>query len=878
MPDAAPEPEVPYDSVSDDALDRVNELLRDHWGLSGQVFPVGDDEGTGFLVDNGHLRYLLEIRPPQDEPELRLQHEAMRHIIRDPDGPPVPEPVATREGTDIVTAPIDGEARLLRLLTALEGEAPPVSGALSPDASAALGSLVAGLAKSLEDFDAPSIGGDRDDDLRKAGPQAVSLLSEVQDQDARDMIARAMVAALRRVHPLSASFRVGLTVPDLALDNLVGQGEGLEWQPTGISDIGGLSRHWYVAALAKACARILGSNGPDGDPFAILPAVAAYNAVNPLNAGEAEALWPLVIAQLALLAAIAENRHAVTPHDAAAAGLAEERRGLLSTAGSVSAAFMHASVANACGIELDAPELGTLLPDADPERIRLVDLGVSSPLLHDGNWTDPDCDWKLLARVAWDTGMGSTRYGEYRLSRASTEDADETDTFALHVDVCLPAGTRAAAPFAGVVRHISSMLSLRGKDVTLFIEGIAEEPADGTEVQAGDAIGIVAGAENSVGGLRIRLSRDPETPPPLFCRPSEAAVWRHLAPSPSALLGLDCNAPPAAPRRIARAWHEFLFDETGNSLLDVSGRAPMIGHGHPDVAAAAYRQHLLIATSPEGQAEADALKQALAEIAPSGLDRVVLFPDARSAIEALTALAKEKLGRKDDITEDDDGEAEAAEPETGEAELGENNVIPDRTVAIIDPLALDADLAARAAAAREDGHLVVLDERRTGYGRLAAVMWAAERDDIVADIVLAGSLDGGELAVAFCAPEFFDALEALAAPVSPLSAATARAALKVFGNEGLREKAAAAAGILADGLLEIAERARDTVDLKGSGLVWTMQLSGDSRDFRDRLDQGAIHGADGPTILQIAPPLAITEKSAARYLSHLRRAFGLVYE
>ena len=132
MSDAAPEPEIPYDSLSDDVLERINELLRDHWGLSGQVFPVDDNARTSFLVDNGHLRYLLEVRPPRDEPELHLQHEAMRHIIRDPDGPSVPEVVATKEDADIVTAPINGETRLLRLLTTPEGDAPPISGTLSP--------------------------------------------------------------------------------------------------------------------------------------------------------------------------------------------------------------------------------------------------------------------------------------------------------------------------------------------------------------------------------------------------------------------------------------------------------------------------------------------------------------------------------------------------------------------------------------------------------------------------------------------------------------------------------------------------------------------------------------------------------------------------
>ncbi|WJH41547.1 hypothetical protein N7E02_14480 [Aliirhizobium terrae] len=514
------------------------------------------------------------------------------------------------------------------------------------------------------------------------------------------MIARAMVSALRRVHPLSPAFRVGLTVPDLALDKLVGEGDGLEWAPTGISDIGGLSRHWYVAALAKACARILGSNGVEGDPFAILPAVAAYNALNPLNAGEAEALWPLVIAQLALLAAIAENRHAVAPHDETAAEHATERRGLLSAAGAVSAAFMHASIVDACGLQLNPRELGQMLPDIDADRIRLVDLGVASPLFYDGNWTDPDSDWKLLARVAWDTGMGSTRYGEYRLSRTGIEDESEKETFALHIDICLPAGTRVVAPFTGVARVTSSLFSLRGKGIALFIEGLSGEAAEGTEIEAGEAIGVVAGEENAVGGLRLRLSRDLDTPPPLFCRPSEAPVWRHLAPSPSGLLGMDCDAPPASPNRIARAWREFFFDETGKSLLDVTGSAPLIGHGHPDVAIASYRQHLLISTTHEGQADIEALKQALARIAPPGLDHVVLFADAQSAIAAMTTLAEAKPAEK--VAEDDDDEPQA--DETSDNGAVEQETAPgDMSTVIIEPIPGETELAARIAAAREGG-------------------------------------------------------------------------------------------------------------------------------------------------------------------------------
>jgi 4-aminobutyrate aminotransferase-like enzyme len=518
-----------------------------------------------------------------------------------------------------------------------------------------------------------------------------------------------------------------------------------------------------------------------------------------------------------------------------------------------------------------------MLPDIDAERIRLVDLGVASPLFYDGNWTDADSDWKLLARVAWDTGMGSTRYGEYRLSRTGTEDEAEKETFALHIDICLPAGTRVVAPFIGTVKHASSMFSLRGKGVALFIEGLGGEPAEGTEIAAGEAIGVVAGEENAVGGLRIRLSRDLDTPPPLFCRPSEAPVWRHLAPSPSSLLGMDCDAPPARAKRIARAWREFFFDETGKSLIDVSGTAPMIGHGHPEVAVAAYRQHLLISTAHDGQADIEALKQALAKIAPQGLNHVVLFADAQSAVAAMTTLAKTTPAEQDAIAEGDDDEPQA--DETSDEGAVEQETTPgDISTVFIEPIPGETELAIRIAAAREGGNLVALDERRTGYGQLVDVMWAAEGDGMSVNFVMTGSCGGGELVAVFCTAEFQAPLNELARPVSPVAISTTLATLKVFLNEGLRENAAASAGILSDGLRDIAERARDIVDLKGAGLLWTMQLSGESPDLRDRLNEGAVHGDAGPAMLLIAPPLCISEKSAARYLAHLRHALGILYE
>lgn len=95
------------------------------------------------------------------------------------------------------------------------------------------------------------------------------------------------------------------------------------------------------------------------------------------------------------------------------------------------------------------PEIGRLLPDIDPETFRLVDLSVTSPLLYGGNWTDNDNDWKLLAHISRETGRASTRYGEYRLSKGSTDPQQEPESFALHIDACIPARITAVAPLPG---------------------------------------------------------------------------------------------------------------------------------------------------------------------------------------------------------------------------------------------------------------------------------------------------------------------------------------------------------------------------------------------------------------------------------------------
>ncbi len=96
-----------------------------------------------------------------------------------------------------------------------------------------------------------------------------------------------------------------------------------------------------------------------------------------------------------------------------------------------------------------------------------------------------------------------------------------------------------------------------------------------------------SGAEGSVGGLRLQLCRDQDLVPPLFARPDHAHAWRRICLSPSALFGIDLDAPSVQndrllasrkrhfastkhyyqqPPQIERGYREHLFDMAGRAL------------------------------------------------------------------------------------------------------------------------------------------------------------------------------------------------------------------------------------------------------------------------------------------------------------------------
>ncbi|MFN3441728.1 MAG: phosphotransferase, partial [Rhizobium rosettiformans] len=524
--------ELPRPNVS---LADARIIFNDFYGFSGEIQELGSQQDRNFLIDTGDERLVLKVmRAEYPQHELDAQNRAMDHLRALDIGLRIPEPVAALTGEFIPQIEINGEYYWVRLLSFLDGQPLTRQKYLSPEVVAAFGDVVARVATGLKEFRHEGLDRELQWDLRRAGPVALHLLKSVTDQKQRDRIAKAMIMAVKRLQPLASELRIQPIHHDITDDNVVATPDASgRLTPDGVIDFGDVLYGWLVADLAVTCAALL--HHADGDPFFILPAIKAFHARYPLNEAELKALWPLIVARAGVLVASSEQQLSIDPDNDYVLGNIEHERTIFEVATSAPYPLMEAAILEAASALPDEPEVTIvhpLLPALQPADVRLTDLTVTSPDLPRDSWADQEIDWKLLARAAMETGVASTRYGEYRLSYTKPLSPTPPATFALHIDVCLPGGTEAFAPFDATIVLDGHHLILSSPEVSLHLDGIDCSLEDGASVKAGDPIGAVAGAAGGVGGLRIQLCRDPDLVPPLFAKPQQSAIWSRICPSP----------------------------------------------------------------------------------------------------------------------------------------------------------------------------------------------------------------------------------------------------------------------------------------------------------------------------------------------------------
>lgn len=779
-------------------------FLASHYGLSGDIEALPTDPPS-YLVRYDEVISRLDFCGDTEQArQFEAEAALLLHMRPETGRVEGPQPLETNEGTLLCAFEADGDYRegYARVCAFPAGLAAP-----SAVDAAVLGSFAARLIRDLaaaaddaRNEDMPALWSASD--LRQAGPAVVKILRQVNDPAIRDPIAKAMVSALRRVQALGPELRSQLIHHHPIPRELMGALTDGAWQPTGFVDPASLGEGWVVASLAAVCADLL--LGPSDDTMAFLPAVAAFHTELPLTEADIKALWPLVIARLGLLRAAAERALVLgDTHDSQWLTTLRDRFDQVTA---LQPALMEAAIRHTLDWPLrPVPDFGPLLQEIDPESIRLVDLSPSSTAFFEGNWQDPESDWRILARIAWDTKMGATRFGEYRLSRGYARMDGQAQNYALHVDICLPAGTVALAPFGGLLQRDDGRLLLNGPDACLHLEGLDSVLSDGTALFAGDRLGVVAGGEGSIGGLRIRFSRDANLVPPLFVSAREVGLWRQIAISPSVLLGIAIDAPQPFERAFVRGWREHVFDATGRPFIDLSGGAGLLGHGHAGLANAAYQQWLLLNGLLSTPVETE-FQAALLQRLPGELDTVVALTSEAAAMDLAQQLGERLFS--------------------------------------------------------EDEAPFIADERRTGFGRTGRGFWAFEASGTVPDIVVTGSPVPGEplAAVVMRRSALPPDLELPQPDASMVACRLGITVIDLLDDPDLIANAADAAEFLEKALTDLAEASEGRLRLSGIGLVQELSVSDLSApELAARLlQEGVIAIAVDDSRLQLTPPLCIT--------------------
>jgi 4-aminobutyrate aminotransferase-like enzyme/Ser/Thr protein kinase RdoA (MazF antagonist) len=717
------------------------------------------------------------------EPDLRIG------TVLEVDGHPASGRFATSRG--------DLSVRALRFLP---GGTLVDRGYLAPAVVARMGAVAGRVSAALEGFAHPGLDRVLQWDLREAARVVDLLAPSHPDPAARDAVRRVTEAAQRTVPGLADALPVQAGHFDLTDDNLVAQVGGR--LPDGVIDFGDVSRGWRVAELAVTLSCLLHHSG--GEPWTVLPAVRAFDAVRRLGEEELDALWSLVQLRGAVLVVSGAQQVAIdAANDYASSALDREWR-MFAEAAAVPAAVMTGLVRDALG--RSRPVLVPVGASPLTSGLHVLDVGVTAPVADDGAWLEPDLEARAAAAVG---GPSAAPYGVARISRARVLEARSAPS--VPTAATLHAGAEELvlrAPWSGEATA-GEALELPGDGVRLRLLGV--HGGAGT-VAEGDPLAVVPAG----GRVEVQVLAADAPDVPVLARPEYAPGWLALAADPAPLLGL----PPAPaddavlarrdavlaevqehyyadPPRIERGWQVHLVDAGGRALLDMVNNVAAIGHAHPALTAAASRQLALLNTNSRFHYAAIAdFASRLAALLPAPLEKVLLVNSGSEADDLAIRVAQAATGRRGIVAVGEAYHGWTLASDAVSTSIADNpNAVGTRPdwVHVVDapnsyrgrhrgeearrygpeaaaairalaaegraPAAFLAEpffgnaggvalpegyLAEVYAAVRESGGLAIADEVQVGLGRLGRWFWGFEQQGVVPDVVsVAKSLGNG---------------------------------------------------------------------------------------------------------------------------------------
>ncbi|WP_165359355.1 phosphotransferase [Lichenibacterium minor] len=269
----------------------VVDALQVHYGLAARVSALPGERDRNLLVRCADGRHaVLKLSNAADTAEARaLGRAVLLHL--DGRGPPfaVPRLIPTRAGAESCTVG-DAEAVLTTFVAGRPWDARPPSAALRR----AVGGAAAALGAALRGFDHPAARRSLPWDLMRLDRMA-PVADAMADRRRGDWLADFIARFAAELRPAAAALPAAAVHNDLNGSNVLLR-DGAD-AVAGVIDFGDLLHGPRVVDLAVACTYGLG----DADPAeAVADFAEGWARAAPLAEAEAEALFDLAVARLAL--------------------------------------------------------------------------------------------------------------------------------------------------------------------------------------------------------------------------------------------------------------------------------------------------------------------------------------------------------------------------------------------------------------------------------------------------------------------------------------------------------------------------------------------------------------------------------------------------
>ncbi|HYN57010.1 MAG TPA: aminotransferase [Motilibacterales bacterium] len=650
------------------------------WGLpEPRARDLGSHQDRNFLITTARARFVLKVANtaiPDDS--LDAQNAAMLALADLPMR--TPRPVASIHGNLREVADLEGVGHSARLLTYLPGQLMTGSGYLAPITSRQFGALAGRVSKALADFWHPGAGLVNQWDIRRS-PQVVAQLSTALDPDLGSRVRALSAAAQRALDPLSEALPTQVIHADVTDFNVVADpGPDARPIPAGVIDFGDLMHTWRAAeAAVTICALLVKDRRA---PLRIAEDVlAGFCSEQQLLPVEIRALWPMVAARAC--AGLVSTAHQLRsePENPYLRDNLVVDRAVFEIVAALPLELGTLAMRRAAGqLGPPAPVLRARSPIlADLDGVTRIDLSTTSPLLDEGAWTDPGrvrAAVTSAGRDGWGGHPGVVDYAGAHLHRSHANSLREPATVHIGVDVLLPRGTRALAAWPGRLAvgepWVTRLVGDEGWD--LLLSGAEPLSAPGSRVAAGMPIAAVTTSRDPAlpDHIHVQVVATGSAVPPTHVPVSQAALWRHLCPDPSGLLGLEPAAEAsdahdllhrrgaalasvqkhywADPPQVERGWRHHLADVSGRVYLDAINNVAVLGHSHPAVAMAVTRALRTLNTNSRFHYSAHVeFAEMLLATMPQGLDRVFLLSSGSESVDLALRLARVHTQARDTI-------------------------------------------------------------------------------------------------------------------------------------------------------------------------------------------------------------------------------------